>query len=208
MKSTTILCTAIAATMGLGTLAQAQDTRQERREARQEARQDDRQERRQDARQERRQEARQDARQEQRRDRVEARRVPNFVNTPLANVRDPEPYQRHYNQQAPQRHYNNNYAPQRHYNNAPNYYNHGYNQGYHQGYNRGYAPGYYANNTPRFYRGGYLPHSYRQPTYFVANWNAYPSLYAPPYGHQWVQVGNDFLLVAVTTGLIAHMLTM
>ena len=191
MKTTTILCTAIAATMGLGGLAQAQDTRQERREARQEARQETRQERRQErrqeARQERRQEARQDARQDRRRDRLEARRVPNFVNTPLANVRDPEPHQqRYYNNYAPQRH--SNYAPQRYYNHR--------------------APQYYGNAGPRFYRGGYLPYSYRQPTYHV-NWRAYPSrLYAPPYGYQWVHVGDEFLLIALASGLIATKLAM
>lgn len=171
MKTTTILCTAIAATMGLGSLAQAQDTRQERREARQEARQ----------------ERRQDARQDQRRDRLEARRVPNYVNTPLANVRDPEPHQqRYYNNHAPQRHYN--HAPQRYYNN--------------------HAPQYYGNPGPRFYRGGYLPYSYRQPSYHV-NWRAYPSrLYAPPYGYQWVHVGDEFLLIALASGLIATTLAM
>lgn len=198
MKTTTILCTAIAATMGLGSLAQAQDTRQERREARQEARQDARQDARQERRQEARQERRQDVRQDQRRDRLEARRVPNYVNTPLANVRDPEPHQqRYYNNHAPQRHYyNNNYAPQRHYNHAP------------QRYYNNHAPQYYGNAGPRFYRGGYLPYSYRQPSYHV-NWRAYPSrLYAPPYGYQWVHVGDEFLLIALASGLIATTLAM
>ena len=174
MKSKTVLCTAILATMGFSTLASAQDTRYDRRDARQERREDarervedarerveDRRERREDfaERLEDRAERREDFRDGQRR----------WVNPPV-------------------------------YNNAPNYYN--------RGYSRGYAPGYYANTAPRFYRGGYLPRDYRQSSYFVANWHAYPALYAPPYGHQWVQVGNDFLLVAITTGLIAHMLTM
>jgi Ni/Co efflux regulator RcnB len=178
MKTSAIIGAAVAAAMGFSTLASAQDTRQERREARQEARQDARQdarqERRQDARQERRQEARQDARQERRQDarqdRFEARRVPDWVNQPQANFRDPEPFA--------QRGYRNNNAPR-----------------------------YYANGAPRFYRGGYLPYSYRQPNYYVS-WRAHRGLYAPPYGYQWVHVGNDFLLIALATGLIATTITM
>ncbi|HEX7891338.1 MAG TPA: RcnB family protein [Ramlibacter sp.] len=66
-------------------------------------------------------------------------------------------------------------------------------------------PGY-RSYTPHFYRGGYLPTQYRAHSYYVNDWNAYPGLYAPPYGHQWVQVGSDFLLVALATGLIANLL--
>jgi Ni/Co efflux regulator RcnB len=158
--------------MGFSTLASAQDTRQERREARQEARQDAREE----ARQDRRQERRQEARQEQRRDRLEGGRIPQWVNTPQANFRDPEPFAQ------PRGGY---YAPRQYDHRAPRYY----------------------NNGPRFYRGGYLPYNYRQPTYYV-NYRAYPALYAPPYGYQWVQVDNEFLLIALATGLIANTLIM
>lgn len=59
---------------------------------------------------------------------------------------------------------------------------------------------------PRFYRGGYLPRTYLQPNYYVSNWGAYPGLYAPPPGYQWVNVGSDYLLVAVASGLIANLL--
>jgi Ni/Co efflux regulator RcnB len=145
MKTTAILCTALAATMGFSSLASAQDTRQDRREARQERREDIR---------------------ERHEDRVERRE----------DFRDGRRW-------------------------APN------NYGYNQGYNRGYSPGYYANTAPRFYRGGYLPYTYRQPTYYV-NWRAYNGLYAPPYGYQWVHVGNDYLLIALATGLIASAVTM
>jgi Ni/Co efflux regulator RcnB len=62
-------------------------------------------------------------------------------------------------------------------------------------------------SAPRFHRGGYLPAEYRRNGYYVNNWNAHSGLYAPPYGHQWVQVGSDFLLVALATGLIANLLT-
>lgn len=192
MKTSTILCTAIAATMGFSTLAAAQGHRYDRNDVRQERREDAR-ERVEDARErvEDRREVREDRRErredfvERREDRAERREdfrdgQRRWVNPPV---------------------YGN--APHR-----PNHgYNHGYNQNYNHGYTRGYAPGYYASNAPRFHRGGYLPHNYRHSSYYVTNWNAYPALYAPPYGHQWVHVGNEFLLVAVTTGLIAHLLT-
>lgn len=213
MKTSTIFCTALAATMGLATVAQAQD-RDDRREAR-EARQEARQERRQDARQDNnRQAARQERRQDQRHDRWEGRRVPDYVNTPLANVRDPEPHgqQRHYNNNAQPRHYNNGHNHGHNYGHNNSHYNNGYyNNGYYNNvqprhYNN--APRYYGNAGPRFYRGGYLPVSYRQPTYYVS-WRAYPNrLYAPPYGYQWVQVDHEFVLIALATGLIATTLVM
>jgi Ni/Co efflux regulator RcnB len=59
---------------------------------------------------------------------------------------------------------------------------------------------------PRFSRGNYLPYEYRQRPYYVSNWQAYPTLYAPPYGHQWINVDGEFLLVALATGLIANAL--
>ncbi|MEJ5991126.1 RcnB family protein [Ramlibacter sp. PS3R-8] len=193
MKTSTILCTAIAATMGFSTLASAQVHRNDRNEARQERREDAR-ERVEDRRErvEDRREVREDRR-ERVEDRAERREdvrdgQRRWANPPAHN--------------APNR---NNYG----YNNRV--YHHGYNNysnhGYANGYNRGYAPSYYANTAPRFYRGGYLPHNYRHSSYYVSNWNTYPALYAPPYGYQWVHVGNEFLLVAVTTGLIANLLT-
>lgn len=64
----------------------------------------------------------------------------------------------------------------------------------------------YRTASPRFHRGGYLPTQYRSHGYHVNDWHAHQGLYAPPYGHQWVQVGSDFLLVALATGLIANLL--
>jgi len=58
----------------------------------------------------------------------------------------------------------------------------------------------------RYHRGGYLPYQYRNNGYYVSNWQAYPGLYAPPYGYQWASVDGDFLLVALATGLIANAL--
>jgi Ni/Co efflux regulator RcnB len=173
MKTSAILCTALAATMGFSTLASAQDTRQDRRESRQERREDVR-ERREDARE------RVEDRREVREDRAERRED-------FAERREDRAERRE------------DFRDGRRW--APN------NHGYTQGYNRGYSPGYYANTVPRFYRGGYLPYTYRQPSFYV-NWRAYNGLYAPPYGYQWVQVGNDFLLIALATGLIATAVTM
>ena len=38
--------------------------------------------------------------------------------------------------------------------------------------------------------------------YVINNYRAY-HLSAPPRGHQWVQVGADYALIAIATGLIA-----
>ncbi|MBX3611926.1 MAG: RcnB family protein [Hydrogenophaga sp.] len=59
-----------------------------------------------------------------------------------------------------------------------------------------------VHTGPRYHRGQYLPAQYRSGRYVVVRHQ--PGLYAPPRGHQWVQVNGDFLLVAVATGLIAH----
>jgi Ni/Co efflux regulator RcnB len=67
------------------------------------------------------------------------------------------------------------------------------------------APAYYVR--PRGYRahrwahGHYLPRAYYGPSYYV-DYRPY-QLAPPPYGHRWVRVDNDVLLVALTTGLVA-----
>ena len=63
----------------------------------------------------------------------------------------------------------------------------------------------YRSQSPHWQRGGYLPHEYRGARYHVADWRGH-GLYAPPAGYQWTQVGSDFLLVALATGLIANLL--
>lgn len=90
---------------------------------------------------------------------------------------------------------------QRHVQPAPNY-GHGYGYGY--GYSQ--PQPVYRAHAPRFYQGGYLPYQYRSHAYYVNDWRAYQGLYAPPYGHQWVNVNGDFLLIALATGLIANAL--
>jgi Ni/Co efflux regulator RcnB len=76
---------------------------------------------------------------------------------------------------------------------------------------RGYSQRYdhqphYASNQAYFHRGGYLPRTYWQPTYYVNDWQAYPGLYAPPRGYQWMNIDGNFLLVALASGLIANAL--
>jgi Ni/Co efflux regulator RcnB len=67
--------------------------------------------------------------------------------------------------------------------------------------------GHVRGAGPRYdmHRGGYLAREYRGSRYVVSDWRG-RSLYAPPRGHQWVQTGNDYVLVALATGLIAHVL--
>lgn len=62
---------------------------------------------------------------------------------------------------------------------------------------------YFNARGPAFKRGAYMPREYRNRQYVVVNHRSH-RLSAPPRGHQWVQVGADYVLIAVATGLIAH----
>ena len=64
---------------------------------------------------------------------------------------------------------------------------------------------YYSARGSDFRRGHRLPSGLRSQQYVVVNYQRH-HLKAPPRGHQWVQVGADYVLVAVATGLIAHIL--
>lgn len=55
------------------------------------------------------------------------------------------------------------------------------------------------------YRGQRLPASYHHRQYVVDNWRSH-RLSAPPRGYHWVQVGNDYVLAAIATGIIASVL--
>jgi Ni/Co efflux regulator RcnB len=55
------------------------------------------------------------------------------------------------------------------------------------------------------HRGGRLPSEYRSRSYVVDDWRGH-RLSAPPRGYYWVQDGSDYLLVAITTGIIASIL--
>lgn len=73
-----------------------------------------------------------------------------------------------------------------------------------------YAPSYgYYPVEPRYsgYRwqtGGYLPNQYRN--YYVRDPNVY-GLREAPHGYRYVHAGNDILLIAVASGLIASVLS-
>ena len=69
--------------------------------------------------------------------------------------------------------------------------------------NRGNPHAYYYNaRGPEFRRGGYIPREFRNHYYVVNNYRNY-RLSPPPRGQQWVQVGSDYVLIAIATGLIA-----
>ena len=54
-------------------------------------------------------------------------------------------------------------------------------------------------------RGQRLDREYRDSRYVVTDWRA-RHLSAPPRGHHWVRAGNDYVLAAIATGLIAQVL--
>lgn len=64
---------------------------------------------------------------------------------------------------------------------------------------------YYNARGAEFRRGGRLPPELRDRHYVVSNWRAH-RLSAPPRGYQWVQVGPDYVLAAVATGIIASLI--
>lgn len=72
--------------------------------------------------------------------------------------------------------------------------------------------GGYASNGPRgagpqhdWRRGGRVPPSYRGYNYVVNDWRGH-HLSAPPRGYHWIQNGPDYLLIAITTGVIAQLI--
>ncbi|MCK9381382.1 MAG: RcnB family protein [Sulfuritalea sp.] len=54
-------------------------------------------------------------------------------------------------------------------------------------------------------RGGRLPAEYRHNMYVVDDWRGH-RLSAPPRGYHWVQAGNDYVLVAIATGVILQLM--
>jgi Ni/Co efflux regulator RcnB len=78
----------------------------------------------------------------------------------------------------------------------------------HGGYDRDHGRQdhyYYGARGPEWHRGGRLPQTYRSHQYVVNDWRGH-HLSAPPRGYQWVQVGNDYVLAAIATGIIAQLL--
>jgi Ni/Co efflux regulator RcnB len=64
---------------------------------------------------------------------------------------------------------------------------------------RGAGPGH------QYYQGDRFPSEYRNRSYVVSDWRGH-NLSAPPRGYQWVQSGNDYVMVAIATGIIAQLL--
>lgn len=54
-------------------------------------------------------------------------------------------------------------------------------------------------------KGGRLPAEYRNRQYVVDDWRGH-RLSAPPRGYHWVQTGGDYVLVAISTGIILQLL--
>ncbi|AXK67696.1 MULTISPECIES: RcnB family protein [Burkholderia] len=55
-------------------------------------------------------------------------------------------------------------------------------------------------------RGGRVPQDYRGPKYVVDDWRGH-DLQPPPSGYQWLQIDGDFVLAAMTTGVITSILS-
>jgi Ni/Co efflux regulator RcnB len=62
-----------------------------------------------------------------------------------------------------------------------------------------------AGPDHQFRRGDRLPREYRDRVYVVDDWRGH-HLSAPPRGYHWVQVGSDYVLVAIATGIILQLL--
>jgi Ni/Co efflux regulator RcnB len=62
-----------------------------------------------------------------------------------------------------------------------------------------------AGPSHSFHRGDRLPPEYRSRQYVVNDWRGH-HLNAPPRGYHWVQTGGDYVLVAVSTGIILNFL--
>jgi Ni/Co efflux regulator RcnB len=63
----------------------------------------------------------------------------------------------------------------------------------------------YGARGPEWRRGGHLPREYRNRQYVVNDWRGH-HLSAPPRGQQWVQVGGDYVLASIATGVIVQLL--
>lgn len=64
---------------------------------------------------------------------------------------------------------------------------------------RGAGPGHV------YYQGDRFPAEYRNRNYWVSDWRGH-NLSAPPRGYQWVQSGNDYVLIAIASGIIAQLI--
>lgn len=70
---------------------------------------------------------------------------------------------------------------------------------------RGPPPHAHGRPPHHWRRGERLPPAYRARYYVVDDWRGH-RLQRPPRGHHWVQVGADYVLIAIATGVIAQVL--
>jgi Ni/Co efflux regulator RcnB len=62
----------------------------------------------------------------------------------------------------------------------------------------------YNARGPEFRRGGYIAREYRTRVYEVDYREHH--LHRPPQGQRWVQVGADYVLIAIATGVITNII--
>ena len=62
-----------------------------------------------------------------------------------------------------------------------------------------------AGPNHAYHKGDRLPTAEHHRQYVVDDWRNH-HLTAPPRGYHWVQSGNDYVLVAIATGIIARLL--
>ncbi len=68
------------------------------------------------------------------------------------------------------------------------------------GWDRGDRGRGWDHGRGHWVRGGYLPRAYWDRPYWVDY--RYYHLRRPPYGYRWVRVNDEYVLAAITTGLI------
>ena len=100
-------------------------------------------------------------------------------------------------------HNDRGYHDQGRYNDRGRGWSHGNDRGYNRGYDRGHYNGWHERSS--WYRGGYVSrYDYDRGAY--VDYRYHRGLYRPPYGYEWRRVDNNYVLVAVASGLIAAMI--
>ncbi|MDO8304326.1 RcnB family protein [Herminiimonas sp.] len=74
-----------------------------------------------------------------------------------------------------------------------------------RGHDNGRHNGRGAGPQHNFYKGERISSEYRHRQYVVNDWRGH-RLSAPPRGYHWVQTGPDYVLIAITTGIIAQII--
>ena len=64
---------------------------------------------------------------------------------------------------------------------------------------------YHNARSAEFRRGHRLPAQLRHRQYVVSDWRSH-RLAAPPRGYHWVQVGPDYVLSAIATGIVVNLI--